>query len=522
MAEAASFESFSRVLRRHAESRPDHPFLLSEARRLTYAEADRAVDRLAAGFAAQGLSAGDRVAAMLPSDFDYLLLWLACARSGLVLAAVNESLVGRMLAHQLDLADAAAIVVGPEQLEVVQRDVAGASRPPGLVLHGEPTVTTDDDWKWSCAFADLPRDEPAPEPPIARRDPMAIYFTSGTTGPSKGVLYGHGQAVATARPMADALAPEEVFYFCYPLFHVSVPHMLGAVLLRGGTIALRSRFSTSAFWPDVRRYGASVTMLLGAVAGFVEGAPPSSEDREHTLKRVFMVPLLRDLTGFQDRFGVEVMTWFNMTETSTPLHSHGFRRLEGQSCGWPRQGIEARIVDENDDEVPIGTVGELILRANDPWEFNLGYWRNPEKTVEAWQNLWFHTGDAFRRDAEGCFYFVDRLKDSIRRRGENISSFEIEAEVVEHPDIVECAAVAVPADDIEDEVKLVATLSPGRTLEPEALIAFLQPRLARHMLPRYIEITHEELPKTPTGKVKKAVLREAGTAGTWDREKERV
>ena len=516
-----AFETFPEILARQAALVPERPCLIERERRLTYAETQAAVERLAAGLAARGLAPGDRLVAMFPGGIDYLLLWLAAARCGLILVPVNETLRGRVLAHQLTLADAAAVVLGPEQLLQVERDLPAEARPPGLILHEAPEAAPDQGWAWTLPFAALPAAPGADAPPrLQPWDPAAIYFTSGTTGPSKGVLYAHGQALATARPMAEALAEGEVFYFCYPLFHVSVPHMIGATLLRAGSVALRRRFSIGAFWDDVRHFGATATMMLGAIAGFVEGQPPAAGDRDHPLRRVLMVPLVRDPPAFCTRFGVTLMTWFNMTETSTPLHSDGFRRLEGTSCGRPREGVEARIVDETDRPLPPGAVGELVLRWQRPWEMNLGYWRNPEKTVEAWRNLWFHTGDAFRADAAGNFYFVDRKSDSIRRRGENISSYEIEAEALDHPAVVECAAVAVPgaADDVE--VKLVACLAPGESLTPAALLAFLEPRLAPHMLPRYLELHGQELPKTPTGKIRKAALRESGTTEAWDRKKE--
>jgi crotonobetaine/carnitine-CoA ligase len=202
---------------------------------------------------------------------------------------------------------------------------------------------------------------------------------------------------------------------------------------------------------------------------------------------------------------------------ASPLTSGGWEVANSATCGRPRDGYECRIVDDLDRDVPAGAVGELVVRPTEPWTIMAGYWGMPEKTVEAWRNLWFHTGDAARSDAEGNYYFVDRIKDSIRRRGENISSLEVEHEVGRHPDVLEVAAVGVPSEWGEEEVKIVVVTKPGRTVTEAALATFLEPLLPRYMLPRYIELV-DALPKTPTEKVEKRTLRAAGvTATTWDR-----
>ncbi|MEE3101178.1 MAG: ATP-dependent acyl-CoA ligase, partial [Pseudomonadota bacterium] len=210
-------------------------------------------------------------------------------------------------------------------------------------------------------------------------------------------------------------------------------------------------------------------------------------------------------------------TVFTMTEPSVPIVSEINSDIL-PAAGKPRAGVSARVVDENDCELPPGEIGELVLRTDCPWAMNSGYYKNPEATAKAWRNGWFHTGDGFRTDADGNFYFVDRMKDAIRRRGENISSYEVEAEVLAHPDVNECAVVAVKSEVSEDEVLAVVAPVPGKTVDPAELLAFLAPRMAHFMVPRYVRIVHE-LPRTPTAKVRKIELREAGvTADTWDRE----
>jgi len=303
-----------------------------------------------------------------------------------------------------------------------------------------------------------------------------------------------------------------------PLFHMGGTGPVYASLLKGGSVAIIDGFQTDTFWDVVDANGVTTAVLLGGMATLLVKRPPSPSDRKHSLRTAVLVPLLEDAPSFSERFNVNVYTTFNMTETSLPLMSPLNPTPLG-TCGRPRDGVEVRIVDENDCEVAQGETGELIVRTDRPWAMNSGYYGNPEATAHAWRNGWFHTGDAFRMDAEGNFYFVDRIKDAIRRRGENISSFEVEAEVGSHPSVQECAAVAVPSELGEDEVLVAISPQPGHEIDREALIEYLIPRMAHFMIPRYIRIV-PDLPKTPTQKVLKHVLRSEGvTTDTWDREK---
>jgi crotonobetaine/carnitine-CoA ligase len=253
------------------------------------------------------------------------------------------------------------------------------------------------------------------------------------------------------------------------------------------------------------------------MTGFLLKEPPKPTDRDHHLT-ILMVPYTEDGPRFAERFGASVYTVFNMTEVSCPTISV-CNPATPFTCGTVREGVEVRLVDENDCEVPTGQIGEMIIRTERPWALNHGYFGNPEATARAWRNGWFHTGDAFRKDAAGNFYFVDRMKDAIRRRGENISSFEVESEVATHPDVREAAAIPVPSEISEDDVMVVVAPMPGRDIDPAALIEYLRPRMAHFMVPRYVRIL-PELPKTPTQKVQKHLLRAEGvTADTWDRDK---
>jgi crotonobetaine/carnitine-CoA ligase len=245
--------------------------------------------------------------------------------------------------------------------------------------------------------------------------------------------------------------------------------------------------------------------------------PPSPDDRHHPLKSVQMAPLIGELDEFRERFGVPVYTVYNMTELSTPIVSPGTNLVDGTSCGQMREGYDCRVFDAHDREVPHGEVGELVVRAREPFALMAGYWRRPQATAECFRNLWLHTGDLFRRDEAGNFYYCDRLKDAIRYRGQNVSSSELEREVNSHPAIVESAVIGVPSEVNDEDIKVVVQLAVGATLDPEELIAFLAERVPRFMLPRYVEVV-AELPRSSSEKIQKGDLRkDALNARTWDR-----
>jgi crotonobetaine/carnitine-CoA ligase len=331
------------------------------------------------------------------------------------------------------------------------------------------------------------------------------------------VPWGQIHATATGTfPLAD-LGDDEVFYSPFTLFHMSGKLPPAVMAGCGGSVVMREHLSLSAFWDDIRRVGATTTIFSKVATDLLMAEPPTPTDRDLPLRQVVMGPVAPDHAAFTERFGVRVGTAFNMTEISVPLHS--WQIGDPASCGRLRQGYpgyECRLVDEHDLDVAEGELGELVVRTTVPWTLTAGYHGYPDKTAESWRNGWFHTGDAFRRVGED-YYFVDRFKDALRRRGENISSFEVELGVCSHPEVAECAVVAAPGGDSGDEIKAVVVLTPGSTLTPEALMEHLAPRMPRFMLPRYVEVV-AELPKTPTLKVRKAELRaDALNQRTWDR-----
>jgi crotonobetaine/carnitine-CoA ligase len=339
---------------------------------------------------------------------------------------------------------------------------------------------------------------------------QSIIHTSGTTGPFKGVLSSYMHAYSSVGPKTwTCVTSEDRFLINLPMFHIGDIFICHAVLCAGGSIAMIERFFTDLFWDEVRKTGASVAFLLGSMTSFLLQRPVTGRDRNHPLRRVFLVPLLKGAAGFGERFGIETYTLFNMTEIAMPTIS-GPNTVKPGGCGKAREGVDIRLVDQHDCKAARGEIGEMVICTQRPRAINHGYHRAPEATASAWRNGWFHASDAFCIDADDDYMFVDRLKDVIRRRGENISSAEVEAELLAYPGVREAAAVPVPSEFGEDEVMAAVALLPGQPpLDFTEFIGFLSTRLPHFMALRFVRV-QPELPKTPTAKVTKAVLRKDG------------
>jgi crotonobetaine/carnitine-CoA ligase len=502
---------------RWADERPDKTHVIFEdGEEWSYAELRRRVVSKAAGLQRLGVRQGDHVAAWLPSGRDALIAFYAINYIGAVFVPFNTAYRGKMLGHVVRNSGATVMIVHPDlverlaeidRAELAQLVIVSDAPAPDI---GLPAVRFDEVGGETLDPLDRP---------IEPWDIQSIIYTSGTTGPSKGVLSSYLHMFSNAGPESWPMVGEDDRYMCVaPIFHIGGMGPPFVMLARGASVALIESFSTDRFWDIARTTQATVVFLLGVMATFLMKRPPAPEDRDHCVRAAFMVPLTDDAADFTERFGVDIYTIFNMTEISSPVVSEANPVKRG-TCGKVRPNVEVRLVDHNDCEVPVGAIGEMLVRTDRPWAMNSGYNRNPEATAAAWANGWFHTGDAFRRDADGYFYFVDRVKDAIRRRGENISSFEVEVEVCAHPDVREAAAIAVPSEYSEDEVMVVVAPVPGRTITHEDLAAFLIRQMPYFMVPRYIRIM-DELPKTPSAKVLKVDLRQEGiTHDTWDREK---
>lgn len=512
-----------RVLERQAAERGNHPALRGEFGELCYSELLLRALKVAGGLRAQGVGTGEPVLLMLDNRLEHVLAWLGINLVGAVEVPVNTACVGNVLAHVVNDSGARIAVVEAKYLPRLQELADRFKDLVTLVVCANPGGDARASAAARFRFVDFNQIAQAPEvtpADIAAWDPMAILYTSGTTGPAKGVRITHAHAythcapVETGGPRAD-----DVVLVSLPLFHIGGQwNGVYQAWIAGATAVLVEKFSASRFWQDAARFGATFTTLLGAQASFLLRQPPAASDRAHGIRRITMLPLVDGIDGFRQRFGIEgVRTGYGITEGSSPIGAD-FNQVGHGSCGWLKQSFEARIADSQDREVPRGAVGELLLRSRDPWLLMDGYHRLPEKTAEIFRNQWLHTGDLFRQDESGQFFFVDRGKDVIRRRGENISSFEVEREVLAHPAVAEVAAIAVPSEHTEDDLMVIVVLHPDAQLDGATLLAFLEPRMPRYMLPRYVDFV-VDLPRTPSNRVQKHLLRERGiTSLTWDRE----
>lgn len=506
------------ILSAQAAAYGQKSFLTVGETRRNFAEMKEAAAGLAASFAAAGVGAGDRVAVMAENRIEVLDAWFACAWLGAILVPINTATRGPQLEHVLTNSEPLAIAVEPQFLEYLEA-LGKLPESTQRIWALDPSDRTH------CCGVSLEL-FPTSSPPIAAHpvapgDTVAILYTSGTTGPSKGVMCPHAQfywwAHSTAA-LVDGISENDVLYTCLPLFHTNALNACMQALVHGAELVVGPRFSASRFWQRIVASQATVTYLLGAMVSILAKNPEVSEEREHIL-RVALAPAtpahLHEL--FRERFGFILRDGFGMTETNAVIGAFEGQQPPG-TMGYVMPGYEAKIVDENDEEVSDGIPGELIMRADEPFAFATGYWRMPEATVEAWRNLWFHSGDRAVREADGSFRFLDRMKDAIRRRGENISAWEVEQVLDSHPDITASAAIPVPSELGEDEVMALLVPRDDATISPTEIIRYCEPRLAYYAVPRFLEVVNA-LPLTPNGKVQKYVLRERGvTEMTWDRE----
>ncbi|HEX4761021.1 MAG TPA: ATP-dependent acyl-CoA ligase [Thermoleophilaceae bacterium] len=489
------------LLERQAAALGDHTVIRAGGEGRTVAQMLDAAARRGGALAAAGIEPGDRVAVMSEGRLEALELWLGCAWLGAVFLPLNTALRGAQLEHVFTDSGARALI---QQEQFAEQLDSVASVLPEL--------------RWD--LDELPDGEPLPASSARPGDVATLLYTSGTTGPAKGVLCPQAQWYWWGRYTGDALGVRsgDVLATSLPLFHSNALGAFCQALVHGATLEVQPRFSASAFWTRLVDCGATVTYLLGAMVSILLRHPPSDADRAHNV-RVALAPATgaEQYGPFEERFGIKLLDAWGSTETNCVISNTPEHRKPG-TMGRTLPGFHARVVDDSDLPVPDGTPGELVVRAEEPFAFALGYHGRPEATVEAWRNLWFHTGDRVVRDADGWFTFLDRKKDSIRRRGENISSWEVEQVLLAHPDVATAAAVPVPSELGEDEVMACVVARAGATIDPAELISFCEPRMAKFAVPRYVQVL-DQLPMTPNGKIQKVVLRERGvTEATWDRE----
>ena len=529
-----SIWSVSALLDLQARTRPDKPFVVWEGVENTYAEVDEAANHIGSWLRGMGLADGDRVMLFLDNCVEYVLGWFGASRAGLVEVPTNSDYLGRFLTHAVTLTTPKAIVVHSHYVDrfVDVRDDLADLEPVFFVVGDDPdpgvAALEAAGWK-AMPFASLLA---APESPVEhvirppRKELGALLFTSGTTGPSKAVMMSHAHLFFFANEYISMmrLTADDVLMTDGPMFHGNAQFFsILPTLITGATSYVYRKFSPSSFAERVAESGATVTNWVGVMMDWVAKQPESELESQSRLRSVFACPTaFTSVDDLRQRYGIESFNeLFGQTETGaailTPYGSED--RPPGAAGLHASEWFEVRLVDpETDEDVPVGEVGELVVRPKEPWVINLGYFGMPEASLEARRNLWFHTGDGMRRDEDGWFYFVDRLGDCLRRRGENISSFEVEVPLREHPDVTEVAAVAAPADEEagEDELHVFVVAKEGSGLAASSVFAWAESVLPRFLVPRYVTLI-DAMPVTPSGKVQKVELRKRGIGLATDR-----
>jgi crotonobetaine/carnitine-CoA ligase len=499
-----------------AERWPERRAVIAAEGDLTYAEVVDRAQRVGRGLVRLGVRPGDRVATMLESTTDYLAACHGIAWAGAADVPINTELRGTFLHHVLRDSGCRVLVIDGRWLERVH----GLELPDleHVVVVGDPAHETV---KPLHPFAGLLAEDPMAPAARDERDLVHILYTSGTTGPSKGVMCSHRSYGWLTQGYISALdlTEDDVGYSMFPLFHqMGRAAMVGSCFWVGAPVVLRPRFSASGFWDDIRATGSTFFGYFGAVILFLWRRPERPDDADNPARVAFGASAPPELVeAWERRFGLDLAEVYGSTELGLAALSPPSETRRG-TMGRPVAHIELAIHDERDRPVPPGVRGEIVGRPREPYAIFDGYWRQPEATLSAFRNLWFHSGDAGSMDEDGYLTFHDRINDAIRRRGQQISSFEVEEALRSHSLVVQCAAYAVPSEHGDDEVMVAVVLEAGAAFDAQAFYAELIPLMPRFALPRYVRVM-DALPQTPTQRVQKFKLRADGvTPDTVDRE----
>lgn len=525
------------VLRHQAATRPDSVWLDApeEGRTWTFAETLEAAEKVGRNLMAAGAEQDDRVILVAANSSRFIRTWLGTAVAGLVEVPINTAYEHDFLAHQVRTVEAKLAVVDDVFAE---RFVSIAEAAKDITKfwvidtgsgQRDSAIAALTAGGWDAApWEELEGDALGVLPVVRPQDLASVLFTSGTTGPSKGVAMPHAQMYFFADECVSLvrLTSADAWMAVTPLFHGNAQFMAAyPTLVAGARFVMRSRFSASRWIEQIRESRVTVTNLIGVMMDFIWKQDPREDDSDNPLRCVFAAPTAASIVApMRERYGIEAFVEvFGLTETSAPIISpYGEDRPPGAAGLAADQWFDVALVDpETDEEVGVGEIGELVIRPKVPFISSMGYYNMPEQTVEAWRNLWFHTGDALRRDGDGWFYFVDRFKDALRRRGENISSYEIETSLLSHAAVVECAVIAVPAATEAGEDEVMAYVITNEPTTAASIWEHCDRRIPSFAVPRFLRFV-DELPKTPSQRVQKAKLRAQGvTPDTHDRTTDR-
>ena len=502
---------------------PDKVFMYYKEEGITYDEMDRYSNRMANALLSEGINKGDKVAIMLPNCPEFIYAWFGMAKIGAVEVLVNTQLSGSFLKHQIEIGECSAAVVSTSYLNSflpILPELPALKTIiylPGVIPYGPPE---GDNYYLFWDLLNLHPDDPPPESDIKPWDPLSIMFTSGTTGPSKAVLNCHKAYIRCGEDCARlvGLSNKDRCYCVLPLYHGN-PQMMAVMsaLWIGGSLVLRERFSASNFFRDARQYSTTYFTYVGTVLSILSKLPVEADEGDNPLKLGFGGGAPKEVwRAIEDRFKMTIYEAYGMIEAGCVTTINGAVSHKFGSIGIPRDCFEVRVVDPTDNELPTGEAGEIVVRPRETFVMFDGYYNTPEETLVSLRNLWFHTGDRARKDEDGFFYFEGRVKHTIRRKGENISSEAIENVINSHAKVFESAVVGVPDEIAEEEIKAYVIPKLGENLAPEEIIEWCRYGLPEFMIPRYIEF-RTSFEKTGSEKIQKYKLQEEGIGGAWDR-----
>ncbi len=520
MAEAPKATFYADLIEEQGRALGDKLYVMHEDRKVSFAEFDAATCRAANGLAAQGAAPGDGVAILMGNCVEYLYLFYGLPRGGFYSVPINVALKGEGLRYILTHSDVKYLVVDDR----LYPRFAELEAPVGAIEKVFVHSTTGEPLPAGTHSLDELLDAPSAKPAIAL-DPEAMTFlmyTSGTTGFPKGVVNRNRSLNIEGFKLLTSIVykPDDVLYTCLPLFHANALILTaGFAMTAGLPFGLENRFSASRFWDSIRRYGGTTFNALGAMVPILMKQPEKPDDAENPVRMVFSAACPANLwEAFEKRFGVKIYEGYGAVDGGGVLI---WNLGDGPVGSVGRVlNVEWKLVDEDNNEVPQGEIGELITKVVDKKTGGVEYYKNPEASQKKIRKDWLHSGDLFYADKEGYLYFVDRKTDSMRRRGENISSFEVENIVEKHPAVAECAAFGVPSELGEDEVMIWVKPRQGAELDLKELIGHCAENMAYFMVPRYVDVV-EDIPRTGTFRVQKASMKKQGvTDRTWDREKE--
>ncbi len=509
------------LLEEQTQRHPERTYLLFADQKITYGELGHKSKQLASGLWEMGVRKGDKVALMLWNCPQFLYCWLGCATLGAILVPINCHSKGDQLEYILSNSDSSVLVLSADLLSRIQPLIPNLPKIRSILVTPEVPDCFAAPGKTVLKFDDLlcARGEFSP-PEVRFNDLSAIMYTSGTTGPSRGAVVTHNYffEIGQLRNRGLRSSHRDVLYTCLPLFHANaLVYSAFPALQLGATLAIKHGFNVHSFWDEVQFFGATEFNSIGSMLTLLYKQPPREDDANNPIRATFSIGAPKDIwRKFERRFCLKIVEGYGQTEVFVSLNPWHKGRVG--AVGKPHKGYRVEVIDDAGLPVAPGLVGEIVVRPTRPFSMFEYYYNAPEKTMEVFRGLWHHTGDRGYFDKDGFLYFVDRKKDCIRRRGENISSFEVEKIVNTHPAVLESAAVGVPSELGEEEIKICVVLRPGQSVSPEALLDFCSTRMAYFMVPRYVGY-RDSLPKTPSEKVEKYKLRmEALTLQAWDRE----